>query len=236
MNVPAFYARCNLHWMRNPIAVMISHVSRGYKGGLRDQSLAALALADIQPTVIVSTRIPGSDTEVKRVAWHAIHHGANHPDGLLFFEDDITVDASMMKAALSLDYGEHDLITFCLLRRTLLPAAHQERYSNGGASYVVPIGRTDWSDDKRGFHGSMGLWLSPTLVSRAIASKHEFMTSTGEPITEPKTPAEIARLKPCGFDFWLRDRAMNPATIMPNTIGHRSDQASTIKVARKLRS
>jgi len=222
--------------MRAPTAVMISHVSRGYAGGLRDQSLAALATAGITPTVIVSTRIPGTDTEVKRIAWHAIHHGLHHPDGLLFFEDDITVEASTMRAALSLDYGDHDLVTFCLLRRTLLPVAHQDRYSEGNASYVVPIGREAWRDDKRGFHGSMGLWLSPTLVSRAISLKHEFMTPTGEPITSPMTPAEEARGKPCGFDFWLRDRALNPATVMPNPIGHRTDQASTIKVARKFRS
>lgn len=221
--------------MRTPIAVMISHVSRGYAGGLRDQSVAALADAGITPTVIVSTRIPGSDVEVKRIAWHAIHHAANHPDGLLFFEDDITVDASMMRAALAADYAEHDVITFCLLRRSLLPASYHERYSDGRGSYVVPIGRDDWSDDKRGFHGSMGLWLSPTLVSRAIALKHEFMTATGEPLRDAITPAEVARGKPCGFDFWLRDRAFNPAVVMPNPIGHRTDQVSTIKVPRKFR-
>jgi hypothetical protein len=222
--------------MRTPIAVMISHVSRGYAGGLRDQSIQALQAAGINPTVVVSTRIPGSDTEVKRVAWHAIHHGANHPDGLLFFEDDITVNADILRATLNLDFGDHDLITLCLLRRSLLPASHQDRYSDGRTPYVVPIGRDVWQDDKRGFHGSMGLWLSPTLIARVISSKHEFMTGTGEPITAPTTPAEIIRGKPCGFDFWLRDRAMNPATVIPNAIGHRTDHESTIKIPRKFRA
>jgi len=221
--------------MRTPIAVMISHVSRGFTGGLRDQSLAALSRADVYPTVVVSTITPGSDVEVKRIAWHAIHHGLHHPDGLLFFEDDITVEASTMRAALAIDYGDHDVITFCLLRRTLLPASHQDRYSHGQAPYVVPIGREDWSDDKRGFHGSMGLWLSPDLVRRAVAAKSEFMTATGEVLRDPVTPAEVARGKPCGFDFWLRDRALSPATIMPNPIGHRTDQESTIKAPRKAR-
>jgi len=214
---------------------MISHVSRGHAGGLREQSLKALAVAGIHPTVIISTVLTGSDVEVKRVAWHAIHHGLNHPHGLLFFEDDITVEASTLQAALDLDFGTHDVITLCLLRRTLLPAAHQERYSDGRTPYVVPIGRGDWADDKRGFHGSMGLWLSPELVRRAVAAKLEFMTTTGEVLREPVTPAEVARGKPCGFDFWLRDRALSPATIIPNPIGHRTDQDSTIKVARKHR-
>jgi len=214
---------------------MISHVSRGYQGGLRDQSITALKAAGITPTVVVSTRIPGSDVEVKRIAWHAIHHGANNPDGLLFFEDDITVDANIMRAALDLDYGDHDIVTFCVLRRTLLPVSYHDRYSNGRAAYVVPINREEWSDDKRGFHGSMGLWLSNKLVTRVISLKHEFMTADGEPLKQPTTPAEVIRGKPCGFDFWLRDRALAPAAIMPNPIGHRNDQPSTIKVPRKFR-
>jgi len=222
--------------MRTPTAVMISHVSRGYKNGLRDQSVEALRSAGIEVEVLVSTILTGSDVEVKRIAWHAIHRGLHNPDGVLFFEDDITVNANVMRASLALDYGTHDVVTFCLLRRTLLPASHQERYSNGKTPYVAPIGRADWGDDKRGFHGSMGLWLSADLVKRAIAAKREFMTDTEQPLRQPVTPAEITRGKPCGFDFWLRDRALSPAAVIPDAIGHRNDQTSTIKIPRRSRS
>lgn len=198
-------------------AVMISHFSRGGQGGLREKSLEALKDAGVEATVFESTVQNGSDVEVKRIAWHAIASGMGHD--VLFFEDDITVNAKLLRAALSADKSNYDLVTLCLLRKSLIPDVE--------ATGLVPISLDNWSADK-GFHGSMGLWLSKELVSKIVASRLEFMREDGTHVTTPITPSELKRGKPCGFDFWLKDRVSSPAVMLPNPIGHRVGQVTTI--------
>jgi hypothetical protein len=197
--------------------VMISHFTRGGPGGLREQSIAALNEAGINPIVFESTVQNGSDVEVKRIAWHAISSGFG--GSVLFFEDDITVDPVALRAFMNMDKGDHDVITLCLLRKSLLGDVKREG--------IVPIRKEAWSAD-RGFHGSMGLWLSTVMVDWLVARKGDFMRKDGTPIKHPITPSELRRGKPCGFDFWLKDNAMKPAVMLPNPIGHRSDQVTTI--------
>jgi hypothetical protein len=196
---------------------MISHVSRGGVGGLREKSIAALNAAGVNPIVFESTVEKGSDTEVKRIAWHAV--AAGYGGSVLFFEDDITVDASALRDFMRLPKGNHDVITLCLLRKSLL--------GNTTGNGIVPIDQEAWSAD-RGFHGSMGLWLSTELVDWLVARKSDFMREDGTPITEPITASEVKRGKPCGFDFWLKDNAVNPGVMIPNPIGHLAGHQSTI--------
>lgn len=197
-------------------AVMISHFSRGGQGGLREQSLAALKAAGVEATVFESTVTKGSDVEVKRIAWHAIASGAGHD--VLFFEDDITVNARGLRAALSADKSKYDVVTLCLLKPHLLTDKH--------AKGLVPLHLDSW---RKVFHGSMGLWISKRIVDEVIARKNEFMNDDGSWITEVKNPSEIEFGAPCGFDYWIRDYSMSPAAFMPNPILHRRDQSTTIK-------
>ena len=200
-------------------SVMISHFTRGGQGGLREQSLQALAEVGIHPTVFESTVTNGSDVEVKRIAWHAIASGQG--GDVMFFEDDILIDKNLMKAALTADKSQYDVVTFCLLKERLLP----RKYKDG----LVPIEAAAWA---KVFHGSMGLWIAKELVDKLVEKKHEFMKEDGSHIDKPYTPSELALGKPCGFDFWLRDYTRAPAAFMPNPVKHRRDQTTTISERR----
>lgn len=197
---------------------MISHVSRGGPGGLREKSIAALNAAGVDPIVFESTVEKGSDTEVKRIAWHAVTAG--YGGSVLFFEDDITVDASALRQFMKLPKGNHDVITLCLLKKSLWP--------KGNKKGIVPINQEAWSAHK-GFHGSMGLWLSTELVDWLTLRKSDFMREDGTPITEPITPSEFSEGQACGFDFWLKDNVSNPAVMIPNPIQHVGWNKSTIR-------
>jgi hypothetical protein len=206
---------------------MLSHVTRA--NSVRERSLQQLATAGITPTVIESTVTTPGDTEVKRQAWHALSLGADNPHGVMFFEDDILVDAHRMLWFLTGPVPTHDLVALCLLRLKLYPL-EAVRVMAGRVpttTSIIPIEREAFRSD-RGFHGTMGIWLSAQLVATALANKNEFMLDDGGLLSEPVTPSEMARGKPCGFDFWLKDRAQRPAVLFPNAIDHQPAVRSTI--------
>lgn len=204
---------------------MVSHVSRGGLRGPRANTLAALANAGVMPHVLESTTSTPSDVEVKRMAYLALLHAGNSPDGLLFVEDDLMVDEVGLRWAmqLPLPHADYDLVTFCLLRESLLDDGEA-----GAGYHVRPLRMRAFHADK-GFHGTMAVWLRQDLVQRGIDARLEFMQLDGSVLREPVTNAEVLRGKPCGFDFWLKDRATAAAALVPNVVQPDWTVPSTIR-------
>lgn len=220
-----------------PTAVMISHSRRDPR--VRERSLYELSKVGIDPIIVFSDAEPPSDREVKRQAWRALAHGELNPDGVLFFEDDILVDEHRMLWFLTGGVPlEYDFVALCLLRLSLYPPNEREEAvaRRPTVTRIAPINRTAFSAD-RGFHGTMGVWLSHTLVQRALEARDEFMSPDGGPLADPVTPSEHARGKVCGFDFWLKDRVRSPGVLFPNAIQHQPNTYSTIaQVVRTIQS
>jgi len=202
----------------NPIAVMLSHKSRSV---IRDQTLASLG---IPVDVLVDEGDTPSDANVKRLAWHLIDLNAGQAqDGILYFEDDLFVDRSSLKAFLDSDPCGHDLVILCLLRASLIPDRMTVKPPT-----LVPLDLEKFRAD-RGFHGSMALWVSPSLISEIRSHKESFMEPDGTALKTPKHRSEMLRGKVCGFDFWLKDFAATPAVWLPQPIRHRTDVPSTLR-------
>lgn len=198
-----------------PTMVMLSHKSRARTA--RRITLAGLERWGVQPQVFESTTDEPSDAEVKRMAWWAITSGQRNPDGVVFFEDDVVVvNGVALQEFLNGPRPEYDMVTLCLLRRSLLAG---EWDTKAGEPRLLPLNMPAFAAD-RGFHGSMGIWLSHDTVTLMARSREQFMTSEGGCITEPKHRSEFARGGPCGFDFWLKDYVGSAAVFAPEPLAH----------------
>lgn len=202
----------------NPSAVMISHYTRAETS--RKATLAQLYSLGIHPIVTESIVRIGSDSEVKRMAWHAVMK-ADPIDGVLFFEDDLVIDPVRMLWFLAQPKPKFDLVVLCLLREGLYPydLRVSMRFQTKTRLHIAKLDRDLFSAD-RGFHGSMALWLSPRLVTRMRTNRTDFMYLDGKVLREPVTASERIRRKPCGFDFWLKDNVMSAAVVFPNPVDH----------------
>jgi hypothetical protein len=208
---------------------MISHTSRAHV--VRKRTVTNLQNAGVYPYITLSTAEHPSDAEVKRVAWYAATGGLFHPDGVLFFEDDLLINKERLKWFLEQPIPKrHDLVILCLLRESLYPReciADLRSDTPTEETRIVPLDKEAFSA-MRGFHGSMAMWLSPKLVETIFNNRPDFMEEGGGIITHPKNRSEMLRGKPCGFDFWLKDYAESPAVVFPNPVDH-APEPSVIK-------
>jgi hypothetical protein len=202
-----------------PDAVMISHVSRA--GNVRDESLRQLAAAGVRPRVFESNPERPADGEVKRLAWHAITSARANPHGVLFFEDDILVDPIRLRRFLAGPVPQFDFVALCLLRKGLYaePELRVMEHKQPAESRLAPIDLRVFRAD-RGFHGTMGVWLSRDIIADAYDHPDTFMRHDGSCLTHPVNPSEVRRGKVCGFDFWLKDAVTHPAVLFPNAVDH----------------
>lgn len=209
-------------------AVMISHKSRALT--LRIESLAQLASVGIKPVVIESTYDGDNPSaEVRRLGYEALKYG--NDQGLLFFEDDIIVNADLLPWHIERARRAKLLVAFCAVNK------RHYKYSimrdvELGAKLYPHFARIPRYDDDMGFHGSMAMFLPPRLVVYGLARQTEFQQPDGSCLENPVIPPDYQRGKVTGFDFWikyaarvapLKDRGMFAA--IPNSVDHvgRSD-------------
>lgn len=195
---------------------MLSHASRA--NGLRRQSLLQLEAAGIEPLILESTYAgEHTDAEVRRRGYDALQH--HHPDlGLLFFEDDIVVNAALFKRHLELAIAAQRVVAFCALNRR-----HYQAGVIGQPRLPVRLDPIPGYSEDRGFHGSQALYLPADLCRFGLEHPEMFMAEDGGPLTQPAILPDHLRGKVCGFDFWIKHHAALVGGILaaiPNSVDH----------------
>lgn len=196
---------------------MLSHVSRAHT--VRAESLRQLEAASIKPRIIESHATTRSDAEVRRRAYDAFSFASEDTDGLVFFEDDIYVNAPLLNRQLTTAVNLGEVVALCALRLSLYPPGIRRQIERGeqpreGIYELVNHAAY------RGFHGSQAVYLPPDLITYALDRPQEFMDPDGKPLTVPSVPADVERGKVTGFDFWLKCRVDRMFVAVPNPVDH----------------
>lgn len=190
-----------------------------------DSTLAQLEAVGITPDTVLGGPCLG---QVEDNRWKAFklavqaYYRSEHPEGLLFLEDDIDIDPLFPEFVQRA--RAHGLVTtFCVMRNTLYPDGfeRQARFKGAAAERGVQArlvklheGRTE---ARRGFHGSQALYLPPHALEAILEDDRAFVDTDGKAY-----PAGTIRH---GFDFWLKDHARELGGIYaawPNPVQHRS--------------
>jgi hypothetical protein len=158
---------------------------------VRRETLSALAALNLHPLITESSCDPAGPSLNRHAAWHAVapHAGA----GVLFLEDDITPKPDLLwflGAAERLG----KIVTFCLLRDSLLPFTPPETGRVG--AMLAPLDPVRVAA-RRGFYGTQAVYLPPHVTEAVAEAKADFVQPDGSP--QPDSGD--------GFDFWLKTHA-----------------------------
>lgn len=199
-----------------PVFVMLSHESRVES---RARSLASLALAGVEPELVISTYDgPTPDAEVRRAAFSALSYAYCHSDALVFLEDDIEVRPDLFQRHVSMAVAADRITAFCAVNKRHYPPGTLERDALPVSLEPIPNYGAD-----RGFHGSMAVYVPARVVEYAIDRQEEFQEADGSPLERPVIPPDFARRKVTGFDFWLKHTASRfggMLVALPNSVNH----------------
>lgn len=208
-----------------PAAVVLTKASRATT--TLPRTLRDLADAGINPQTITSTYTgPLPDAEVRRQALNAIQLAAGDPLGMLFFEDDIAVDAPLFQHHLRLALSMSRIVAFC----TVNPKHHPPGMLNDPSPILarleaLPAWDAPYGRDG-GFHGSMAVYLPPAVVRFALDRPHEFQRDDGAALTVPVIAPDAQHHRITGFDLWLKHHAKSFGGIygaFPNPVDHLGD-------------
>lgn len=192
-------------------------------------TLAQARAAGLDPMIIAS---PGPDptpgAEVRRLGLVAADLTADNPAGLLFLEDDLTIDGPLLWHQLALAVAAGRITTMCATRTQHYPPgvldepepikARLEPMPHYGADYGAA----------GGFHGSHALYLPAPVIQLMRTNRHWFAGPNGRPLTpdQGNTPSDHARGQIVGLDLWVKDHAHAFGGILlaiPNPVDHVGD-------------
>lgn len=197
----------------HPTTAVISTTARA--NTTRPRTLQGLQQTGLDPIVIESRYTgPAKGAEHRRTAHHAARLAYGNPDGLLHVEDDVEINAPLLRRFLTMlerdrargraltgnpahHHNTEPIIVFC---------AVQDRHH-------PPQARIDASQDRPipphfapmphyrerygaagGFHGSMCVWVPPAIVERAATDWHEFINHPVDDTNAPGMPADLRHL------------------------------------------
>lgn len=192
--------------MKLPTVVMVSCEQRVE---VRAQTLRQFHSLGHHPKVILDPCHDPTPAAVLRNAYNAVAPHDGDARGVLFVEDDIDLNAGTFDRFVRMAMESKTITTLCLLRHSLYPAWVAEDTTELPGCLVK---LRDY-DARRGFHGTMCVYLPPAVVSRIRGSPSEFMDDLGNPIPDAH-----------GFDFWLKTHATEYGGMLaaiPNPVNHR---------------